>query len=195
MYILCFIQVTKPIVSSWTILFQVEQTNNMIALTVFMFILNILVEQTKLQNNGCSISNRNLTITLSIAIYDSGQYSHYSSKLWLTLFLTSMEFEIEYVHRIMYLRRYIWRFLSKIECCNVVSEGILKFLPLFTFMLFNNNTYLTVHSFTFYLLYKHQFSVTNLMNYSCASFVSSRWHKQRVCLNKWCHLNGKHVNM
>ena len=73
----------------------------MIALAVFMFILNILVEQTKLQNNGCSISNRNLTITLSIAIYDSGQFSH-SSKLWLTLFLTSTEFEKEYVYWFTY---------------------------------------------------------------------------------------------
>ena len=73
MYVLCFIQVTKPIISSRIIRFHVEQTNNMIALAVFMFILNILVKQTKLQYNGGSISNRNLTITLSIAIYDSGQ--------------------------------------------------------------------------------------------------------------------------
>ena len=57
----------------WIIRFQVEQTNNMIALAVYMFILNILVEQTKLQYSGGLISNRNLTITLSIAIYDSGQ--------------------------------------------------------------------------------------------------------------------------
>ena len=38
-----------------------------------MFILNISIEQTKFQYNGGSISNRNLTITLSIDIYDSGQ--------------------------------------------------------------------------------------------------------------------------
>ena len=73
MYVLRFIQVTKPFISSRIIRFQVEQTNNMIALAVFMFVLNILVEQTKLQYNGGSISNRNLTITLSIAIYESGQ--------------------------------------------------------------------------------------------------------------------------
>ena len=46
MYILRFIQVTKLIISSQIIHFQVEQTNNMIALAVFMFILNISVEQT-----------------------------------------------------------------------------------------------------------------------------------------------------
>ena len=64
MYVLRFIQVTKPIVYSQIIRFQVEQTNNIVALAVFMFILNISVG---------SISNRNLTITLSIDIYDSGQ--------------------------------------------------------------------------------------------------------------------------
>ena len=73
MYILCIIQITKPIISFRIIRFQVEQTNNNIALAVFMFILNILVEQTKFQYNGRNISNRNLTITLSFDIYDSGQ--------------------------------------------------------------------------------------------------------------------------
>ena len=71
--VLRFIQVTKPIVYSHIIRFQVEQTNNIVALAVFMFILNISVERTKFQYNGGSISNRNLTITLSIDIYDSGQ--------------------------------------------------------------------------------------------------------------------------
>ena len=64
MYVLRFIQVTKPIISSWIICFQVEQTNNIVALAVFTFILNISVEQTKFQYKGGSISNRNLTITL-----------------------------------------------------------------------------------------------------------------------------------
>ena len=68
-----FIQVTKPIISSRIIRFQVEQANNIGALTVFMFILNISVEQAKFQYNEGSISNRNLTITLSIDIYDSVQ--------------------------------------------------------------------------------------------------------------------------
>ena len=83
MYVLRFIQVTKPIVSSRIIRFQVEQTNNIVALAVFIFILNISVEQTKFQYNGGSISNRNLTITLSIDIYDSGQCTviHPSSDL------------------------------------------------------------------------------------------------------------------
>ena len=45
MYVLCFIQVlTKPIKSSRIIRFQVEQTNNIVALAVFTFILNISVE-------------------------------------------------------------------------------------------------------------------------------------------------------
>ena len=63
-YVLRFIQVTKHIISSRIIRFQVEQTNNIVTLVVFMFILNISVEQTKFQYNGGSISNRNLTITL-----------------------------------------------------------------------------------------------------------------------------------
>ena len=74
MYVLRFIQVTKLIISSQIIRFQVEQTNNIVAFAVFiMFILNISVEQTKFQCNRGSISYRNLTITLSIDIYDSGQ--------------------------------------------------------------------------------------------------------------------------
>ena len=48
--------------------FSSEQTNNIVVLTVFIFILNISVEQTKFQYNGGSISNRNLTITLSIRL-------------------------------------------------------------------------------------------------------------------------------
>ena len=71
-YLLCFIQVTKSIISSRIIRLQVEQTNNIVALAIFMFILNISVEQTTFQYNGGSISNRNLTITPSIDIYDSG---------------------------------------------------------------------------------------------------------------------------
>ena len=82
MYVLRFIQVTKPIISFRIIPFQVEQTNNIVALAVFMFILNISVEQTKFQYNGGAISNRNLTITLSVDTYDSGQCSH-SPKLRL----------------------------------------------------------------------------------------------------------------
>ena len=59
MYVLRFIQVTKPIISSRLIRFQVEQTNYIVALAVFMFILNISVEQTKFQCNvQGSISNR-----------------------------------------------------------------------------------------------------------------------------------------
>ena len=73
MYVLRFIQVTKPIISFRIISFQVEQTSSIAALAVFMFILNISVEQTKFQYNGGSLSNRNLTVTLSIDIYDSGQ--------------------------------------------------------------------------------------------------------------------------
>ena len=83
MYVLRFIQVTKPIIAFRIIRFQVEQTNNIVALAVFMFILNISVEQTKFQYHWGSILNRNLTITLSINIYDSGQCNviHSSSDL------------------------------------------------------------------------------------------------------------------
>ena len=73
LYVLRFIQVIKPFISSRIIRFQVKQTNNIAALAVFIFILNISVEQTKFQYNGGSISNRNLTNTLSVNIYDSGQ--------------------------------------------------------------------------------------------------------------------------
>ena len=83
MYVLRSIQVTKPTIYSRIIRFQVEQTNNIVALAVFMLILNISVEQTKFQYKGGSIWNRNLTITLSIDIFDSGQCKviHTSSDL------------------------------------------------------------------------------------------------------------------
>ena len=54
-YVLRFIQVTKPIISSRIICFEVEQTNNIVAFAVLMFILNISIEQTKFQCNGGSI--------------------------------------------------------------------------------------------------------------------------------------------
>ena len=73
MFVLRFFQVTKLIISSRIIRFQVEQINNRVAFAVFMFILNISVEQTKFQCNEDSISRRNFTITLSIDISDSGQ--------------------------------------------------------------------------------------------------------------------------
>ena len=131
MYVLRFIQVTKPIISYRIIRFQIEQTNNIVALAVFMFVMTISVEQTKFQYNGGSISNRNLTITLSIDIYDSGQRKviHLSSDLHV--FWHPRNSKKVYVHRFTSLRGYIWRFLSKIECRNVVLERILKFLPLF----------------------------------------------------------------
>ena len=80
-----FFQVPKPIISSRIIHFQVTQINNRVAFTVFMFILNILVKQIKFQCNGGSISRRNLTITLSIDISNSGQCKviHTSSDLHL----------------------------------------------------------------------------------------------------------------
>ena len=45
MYVVRFNQVTKHIISSRIICFQIEQTNNIVALAVFMFILNILVNK------------------------------------------------------------------------------------------------------------------------------------------------------
>ena len=73
MYVLRFIQVTKPIISYRIIRFQFEQTDRIVVFAVFMFILNISVEQTKFECNGGSISNRILIVTLSVDIYDSGQ--------------------------------------------------------------------------------------------------------------------------
>ena len=83
MYVLRFIQVTKPIISYRIIHFQVEQTNNIVTFAITVFILNISVEQTEFQYSGGSISNRNLTITLSIDFYGSGQCKviHPSSNL------------------------------------------------------------------------------------------------------------------
>ena len=73
MSILRFIQVTKPIISSRIIRFQAEHAHYRVA--VFMFILNISIEQTKFKSNGGSISSRNLTITLAMDIYDNGQFT------------------------------------------------------------------------------------------------------------------------
>ena len=73
MSVLPFFQVTKPIISFRIIHFQIEQINNRVAFTLFMFILNILVEQIKFQCNGGFISRRNWTITLSVDISDNGQ--------------------------------------------------------------------------------------------------------------------------
>ena len=53
--VLRFTQVTKPIISSRIIRSQVEGTDDRVALAVFMYILNILIEQFKLIWNGCSI--------------------------------------------------------------------------------------------------------------------------------------------
>ena len=114
MYVLRFIQITIPIISSQIIRFQVEQTNNIVALAVFMFILNILVEQTKFQYNGSSISNRNLTITLSINIYYSGKCKVIHPSNDLHVFGHPRKKYMYIVHRFTSLRRYIWHFLSKI---------------------------------------------------------------------------------
>ena len=56
----------QTIISSRIIRSQIEGTNDRVALAVFMYILNILIELTKFIYNGGSISRRNLTITLSI---------------------------------------------------------------------------------------------------------------------------------
>ena len=72
MYVLRFIQVTNLLYLPEWFVFKLNKQIT-VALAVFMFILNISVEQTKFQYNGGSISNINLTTTLSIDIYDSGQ--------------------------------------------------------------------------------------------------------------------------
>ena len=136
--VLRFIQVAKPIISSRIIRSQVEENDDRVALAAFMFILNISVEQTKFIFNGGSISRTNLTITLSVWHLWQWMLSH-SPKLWLTRLLAFTEFEKLSQHRFIALRRYVWRFLSKIGCCNFVSEGILKILPLFMISTLSNN--------------------------------------------------------
>ena len=59
MYVLRFILVTKPIISSRIICFQVEQINYIVALVVFfMFILDISFEQTKFPCNGAQFKQK-----------------------------------------------------------------------------------------------------------------------------------------
>ena len=91
-----------------------------------MFILNILVEQTKFQYNEGSISNRNLTNTLSVDIYGSGQCKviHLSSLTYTSSDIHGIRKSIctpIHVFKKIYLA-----FSIEIEHCNVVSEGILK---------------------------------------------------------------------
>ena len=148
MSVLRFIQVTKPIISSKIIRFQVEQTNNRVALAVFMFILNILVEQTEFQCNRGSISRRYLTITLSIDINDSGQRKVIRPSSDMCSYIHGIRNSTS-VHRFTFLRRYLWRILSKTECCNIVSEGILKVLLLFTISTLSNND--VIHGVPVYL--------------------------------------------
>ena len=50
----------------------------------------------------------------------------------------STEFEKVNEHLFTSLRRYIWCFLSKIECCNVLTERNGMFLPLFTIATLSN---------------------------------------------------------
>ena len=212
MCVLCFIQVTKPIISCWIVRFQVDQTNSIVVFAFFMFILNISVEQTKFECDGGSISNRNLTITLSVYIYDSGQckvihtssdlhvfwhprnsksYMYTDSRLYKDIFgvfyrksnvatLSQKEFWSFY----RFLRypqcQIMTSFMGYLASSNVANsqascQNELKFSSTILILLFNNNTYLKAHSFTFYLLYKRQFSLTNLTNYSCAGFVSPWW--------------------
>ena len=124
MYILRFNQVTKPIISSRIICFQVEQTNNIVALAGFIFILNISVEQTKFQYSGGSISNRiwpwpsHLTFMTVDNVKSFTEALTYTSSdihgIWKSI-CTPIHF---------FKKQYLAFFLSKIECCNVVSEGI-----------------------------------------------------------------------
>ena len=50
--------------SNQTYYILLNDSNSIVVFAVFMFILNISVEQTKFECNRGSISNRNLTVTL-----------------------------------------------------------------------------------------------------------------------------------
>ena len=122
--------------------FSVEQTNNIVSLTIFRFILNISVKQTKFQYKGGSISNRNLTIPHSIDIYDSGQSKAIHPSFDLLL-LTSTEFEKAYRQRFTSLRRYILAFSIETwilqRCLRRHSEVSTISTSLFTISTLSNN--------------------------------------------------------
>ena len=116
----------------------------------------------------------------------------HSPKLWLTRLLKSMEFEKWYVHQFASLRGYItlsekefWSFYHFLPYphCQIMTS-FMGYLG--TSNVANSKrhskielNFLIVHSFTFYLLYKHQFSVTNLTYYSCAGFAVTSF-KQKI---------------
>ena len=120
-----------------------------------MFILNILVEQTKFQYNGGSISNRNLTINASPSQLTFMTLDNVKS---FTQALTHTSSEIHGIRKSIctpihvFKKIYFAFFLSKIECCNVVSEGILKFLLLFVISTLSNND--VIHGVPGYFKYR-----------------------------------------
>ena len=130
MYVLCFIQVTKPIISSWIIRFQVEQTNNIGALAVLMFIL-------KFRSNK-------LNFNTTEAPFQTETWPSLSQLTFLTVdnvksFTQALTYTSSDIYRIWksictsihIFKKIYWHFLLKTECCNDVSEGILKILTLF----------------------------------------------------------------
>ena len=124
MYVLRFIQVTKPIIASRIIRFQVEPTNNIVVLAVFMFMPNILVKKLNFNTTEAPFQTETWPSPSQLTFMTvDNVIIHPSSDLYCRL--TSTEFEKVYVHRFTSLRRYVGRFLSKIECCNVVSDEIL----------------------------------------------------------------------
>ena len=143
MFVLGFTQVTKPIIYSRTIRSQVKETNNRVASAAFAFILNILVIQTKFICNGGSVSRRNLSITLSNDIYDSENFKIIHPSSDLHVFWHSRNLKKLSWHRFTDWKGYVWRFLSEMEYCKVVSEGILKIFT--TFYDFNVVEYCVIH--------------------------------------------------
>ena len=106
MYELRFIQITKSIISFQIIRFQVKQTNNIVAPAVFIFILNILVEQINFNTKEAIFQTETWPSPSQLTFMTVVNVKSFP-KLWLTRLLTSTEFEKVYVHRFTSLRRYI----------------------------------------------------------------------------------------
>ena len=140
LYVLRFIQVTKPIISSWIIRFQVEHTNNIVALTVFMFIQNVSVEQTKFQYNKAPFQTETWPSFSQLTFITVDNVKSFTQALtYLTHLLTATEFEKVYVHRFTSLGRYIWHFLSKNWMLQRCLRSNSDVLPLFTISTLSNN--------------------------------------------------------
>ena len=136
MYVLRFSQVTKPIVSSRIIRFQVKQTNNIVALAV----LYVYSEQFG-RTNYISIQRR-LYFKQKLDHLSPSQLTFMTVDNVKSLIqpLTYTSSDIHGIRKGICTPIHVFKKIySKNECCNFVSEGILKFLPLFTISTLSNN--------------------------------------------------------